>query len=71
MYEDNTMGVIKDDERVAPGYQYVYIWNLIENFENTEDDDACIPWAYHSHVSTPSDLDTGLMGVMTTCKAGQ
>jgi hypothetical protein len=34
------------------------------------DDDACLPWAYHSHVNPVKDVDTGMVGMLLTCKRG-
>ena len=64
-------GIAKLDDGVPPGGNNVYIWNITDNFAPTEDDDACIPWGYHSHVDSMMDIETGLVGVLVTCKKGK
>jgi hypothetical protein len=71
LYVDGTSGAFKQDELVLPGQRYTYIWELPANFANTPDDDPCIPWAYHSHTFPEPDVDTGLVGMLLTCKKGR
>ena len=67
---DGEHGLAKIDDGVPPGGSHVYIWNITDNFSPTEEDDNCVPWAYHSHVDSMRDIETGLVGVLLTCKPG-
>ncbi|XP_036355876.1 ferroxidase HEPHL1-like, partial [Octopus sinensis] len=70
LYLDKTYGPKKVDDMVPPGERYLYAWNITENFAPARDDENCIAWAYHSHVLTTRDTNTGLIGPLITCKAG-
>ncbi|GAB1607633.1 hephaestin-like protein 1 [Argonauta hians] len=70
LYLDKTFGPNKMDDMVPPGKQYLYSWNITSNFVPAKDDENCIAWAYHSHVLTTRDTNTGLIGPLITCKAG-
>lgn len=70
LYVDNTTGTDKADDGVPPGREFTYVWRVSPSFAPTSDDDPCLPWAYHSHTSPIKDVDTGLVGLMTTCKKG-
>ncbi|ESP04555.1 hypothetical protein LOTGIDRAFT_170648 [Lottia gigantea] len=70
IYLDNTSGADKIDDGIMPGQNYTYIWKVTPEFGPTPADPSCIPWGYHSHVNSDKDIDTGLMGMLLTCKAG-
>lgn len=68
---DQTTGTDKADDGVAPGDVFRYVWHVRASFAPTPDDEACLPWAYHSHVSPTKDVDSGLVGLLLTCKRGR
>lgn len=68
---DATTGSDKADDGVVPGETFTYIWRVTSNFAPTSDDSRCLAWAYHSHVSPVQDVDSGLVGVLMTCKKGE
>ena len=68
---DQTTGSAKADDGVAPGAVFRYVWHVPPSFAPTPDDEACLPWAYHSHVASTRDVDSGLVGLLLTCKKGQ
>ncbi|GAB1607747.1 hephaestin-like [Argonauta hians] len=70
LYQDNTSGALKKDEHVQPGETYHYMWNITEEFAPSGHDTACISWVYHSHINTPMDTNSGLIGPLITCKKG-
>ena len=70
LYEDNTSGTFKDDDMVPPGGEYMYNWSLPIKFGIEDDDDNCVPWAYHSHVNAKLDVESGLVGLITACRQG-
>lgn len=61
----------KMDDGVSPGSTHTYVWNITNNFAPTDEDDNCVPWGYHSHVDSMMDIETGLVGVLLTCKPGR
>ena len=71
LYMDGTSGGDKIDDSVPPGGRARYVWNITNSFAPTADDDNCLPWAYHSHVIEPRDVDTGLVGLLVICKRGR
>ncbi|XP_067134536.1 hephaestin-like protein [Centruroides vittatus] len=71
LYEDNTTGRDKDDDRVPPGEHYEYNWFLIEEDAPSETDPDCITWIYHSHRNADTDLHAGLLGVIVVCRPGK
>ncbi|XP_053407301.1 hephaestin-like isoform X2 [Mercenaria mercenaria] len=70
LYLDGESTTAKVDDSVPPGGSHIYAWNITENFAPTVSDDKCIPWGYHSHVDSMTDIETGLVGVLVTCKPG-
>ncbi|KAL9973398.1 hypothetical protein ACROYT_G019854 [Oculina patagonica] len=70
LYEDQTSGANTKDDHVPPGGSHVYSWRLTEGHSPTEDDDDCLTWIYHSHVTPHKDINTGLIGILLTCKKG-
>ncbi|ESP00401.1 hypothetical protein LOTGIDRAFT_140833 [Lottia gigantea] len=71
IYLDKTKGEPKYDDEVAPGDDHKYIWVIEDEFVPTEDDEPCVPWAYHSHgTNVAADTNAGLIGPLVTCKKG-
>lgn len=70
LYEDSTKDNDKKDDRVPPGDTHTYTWLLTKNHAPANQDDNCITWIYHSHVVPSKDVNTGLLGIMLTCKKG-
>ncbi|XP_036368006.1 hephaestin-like [Octopus sinensis] len=70
LYVDNTFGPLKKDEHVQPGESYMYTWDITSEFAPPAGDSACISWVYHSHINTPVDTNSGLIGPLITCKRG-
>ncbi|XP_041369921.1 hephaestin-like [Gigantopelta aegis] len=71
LYIDKTSGFQKLDDVVPPGGEYTYVWDIVPEFGPAKDDPDCIPWVYHSHgPDVPRDTNSGLIGVLLTCKPG-
>lgn len=70
-YQDKTNDADRLDDAVPPGGQYVYEWQVTDQASPTEDDEECLAWVYHSHVDTVRDTNTGLLGILLTCKPGE
>ncbi|CAL1527320.1 unnamed protein product, partial [Lymnaea stagnalis] len=70
LYLDGIADDQKRNDRVPAGDKTVYEWNVTESDAPTEDDPACLPWAYHSHVNSIKDVFSGLFGLIITCKRG-
>eukprot|EP00057_Strongylocentrotus_purpuratus_P010478 XP_011664952.1 PREDICTED: hephaestin-like protein 1 [Strongylocentrotus purpuratus] len=70
VYEDNTRGKDKADERIAPGGSHTYIWEANERAGPAEGGPNCVPWIYHSHIDAPYGTNTGAIGFMLICKTG-
>lgn len=70
LYADKTSGDNKKDDHVRLGESHVYTWTLTESHAPTSDDDECLTWIYHSHVLPHKDINTGLLGLLLTCRKG-
>ncbi|XP_039096968.1 ceruloplasmin-like [Hyaena hyaena] len=70
LYPDNTMGLQKADDHLEPGAQYTYKWYVEEKQGPGPNDSNCVTRIYHSHVDTPKDVASGLIGPILTCKRG-
>uniref|UniRef100_A0A7M4FAK8 Hephaestin like 1 n=1 Tax=Crocodylus porosus TaxID=8502 RepID=A0A7M4FAK8_CROPO len=70
LYPDGTGGKSKEDDFVVPGRNYTYTWRVKNNYAPTSADPACLTWIYHSHIDTPRDISTGLIGPLLICKKG-
>ncbi|XP_070555895.1 hephaestin-like protein isoform X2 [Ptychodera flava] len=70
LYHDNTVGDDKADDDVPPGGSHHYEWVIDVEASPHDDDPACLAWAYHSHVDSPKDTNSGLVGLIITCKPG-
>ncbi|XP_014372908.1 hephaestin-like protein 1 [Alligator sinensis] len=70
LYPDGTGGKSKEDDFVVPGRNYTYTWRVKNNYAPTSADPTCLTWIYHSHIDTPRDISTGLIGPLLICKKG-
>ncbi|XP_062983231.1 ferroxidase HEPHL1 [Elgaria multicarinata webbii] len=70
LYRDGTSGKSKEDDFVLPGTNYTYTWPVTDEFAPTSTDPRCLTWIYHSHIDTPKDINTGLIGPLLVCKKG-
>ncbi|XP_022525192.2 ceruloplasmin [Astyanax mexicanus] len=70
LYPDQTDSAEKRDDSVAPGKAYSYIWPLESSHAPGKDDPNCLTRVYHSHVTAPKDIATGLIGPLIICKKG-
>ena len=71
LYKDFTGGRDKIDDAVPPGGAVTYTWYVTNNHAPLKDDDNCVVWGYHSHTVAPRDIDTGLIGMLLTCRPGK
>ncbi|CAL8396368.1 unnamed protein product [Boreogadus saida] len=70
LYPDGTGPDKKHDDSVAPSRLVTYEWTLPASQSPTADDANCLTRFYHSHVSAPKDIASGLVGPLITCKRG-
>nr|XP_028581903.1 hephaestin-like protein 1 isoform X1 [Podarcis muralis] len=70
LYRDGTGGKSKADDFVLPGSNYTYTWLVTDEFSPTPADPRCLTWIYHSHIDTPKDISTGLIGPLVVCRKG-
>ncbi|XP_025026707.1 hephaestin-like protein 1, partial [Python bivittatus] len=70
LYRDGTSGKSKEDDFVLPGTNYTYTWPVTDDFAPTPADPPCLTWIYHSHIDTPKDINSGLIGPLLVCKKG-
>uniref|UniRef100_UPI003AAA7087 ceruloplasmin n=1 Tax=Centroberyx gerrardi TaxID=166262 RepID=UPI003AAA7087 len=70
LYPDGTGPEQKHDDSVASGRTVTYEWTLPASHSPTAEDGNCLTRFYHSHVSPPSDIASGLVGPLITCKRG-
>nr|XP_056714332.1 ferroxidase HEPHL1 [Euleptes europaea] len=70
LYPDGTGGKSKEDDFVLPGGNYTYTWRVTDDFAPTAADPRCLTWIYHSHIDTPKDISSGLIGPLLVCKKG-
>lgn len=70
LYPDGTGPEDKRDDSVAPGGTVLYEWTLSEQHSPIQADSNCLTRFYHSHVSPPKDIDSGLIGPLLICKKG-
>ncbi|CAH3142781.1 unnamed protein product [Pocillopora meandrina] len=69
-YQDGTTGDDKNDNAVAPGMQFKYVWQVPERAGPTLNEDDCLAWAYFSDAHAVTDFYTGLVGPLLVCKKG-
>ncbi|XP_069474464.1 ceruloplasmin [Ambystoma mexicanum] len=70
LYPDNTTGINKEDDMVAPGEGYTYTWDVVEEHGPGKGDQDCVTRIYHSHINAPKDISSGLIGPLIICKHG-
>uniref|UniRef100_A0A8C0H0B5 ferroxidase n=1 Tax=Chelonoidis abingdonii TaxID=106734 RepID=A0A8C0H0B5_CHEAB len=70
LYPDGTSGKNKEDDIVVPGGNYTYTWPVKKEYAPTLADPTCLTWIYHSHIDTPRDISSGLIGPLLVCKKG-
>ncbi|KAM4548230.1 ceruloplasmin [Odontesthes bonariensis] len=70
LYPDGTSPLLKRDDSVAPGAMMIYEWTLPESHSPVSEDNNCMTRFYHSHVTPPRDINSGLIGPLLTCKKG-
>uniref|UniRef100_G3VBW3 F5/8 type C domain-containing protein n=1 Tax=Sarcophilus harrisii TaxID=9305 RepID=G3VBW3_SARHA len=69
-YNDQTTYMEKQDDEVAPGANYTYVWQVLKENSPMDHDPPCLTYSYLSHVDTVKDLNTGLIGPLLVCKEG-
>ncbi|XP_026179554.1 ceruloplasmin [Mastacembelus armatus] len=70
LYPDGTGLELKHDDAVVPGTTVTYEWTLPEGHSPTSQESNCLTRFYHSHVFTPKDINSGLIGPLIICKRG-
>ncbi|KAG7471693.1 ceruloplasmin-like [Solea senegalensis] len=70
LYPDGTGPELKRDDSVAPGRSVTYEWTLPQDHSPTLTDSNCMTRFYHSHLMTPKDISSGLIGPLIVCKRG-
>ena len=69
-YPDGTSGSDKLDEAIPPSDTYTYRWQLPTRSGPGPDDPSSVVWLYHSHVNSPQDMNTGLVGALVVTRHG-
>uniref|UniRef100_A0A8C9WHF2 Coagulation factor VIII-like n=1 Tax=Scleropages formosus TaxID=113540 RepID=A0A8C9WHF2_SCLFO len=69
-YDDATSSQEKEDDAVAPGGSYRYVWDIQPASGPTLTDPECLTYSYSSQVDIIRDLNSGLIGALLICKAG-
>lgn len=69
-YPDGTSGSDKDDDAIAPSDTYTYRWQVPTRSGPGPNDPSSIVWLYHSHVNSPQDMNTGLVGALIVTRHG-
>lgn len=68
-YNDGISASNKSDGIVAPGQTHTYEWDVPERAGLGPSDFSSIIWMYHSHVNSPMDTNSGLVGpIVVTAK---
>ncbi|KAM9385764.1 ceruloplasmin [Pholidichthys leucotaenia] len=70
LYPDDTGPELKQDDAVAPHGTVIYEWTLTESHGPVSGDGNCMTRFYHSHVNTPKDTNSGLIGPLVICNRG-
>ncbi|XP_061636221.1 ceruloplasmin [Phyllopteryx taeniolatus] len=70
LYPDGTSPDMKGDDSVAPGTTVTYEWSLPHAHSPKPTESNCLTRFYHSHVLTPKDINSGLVGPLILCKTG-
>jgi FtsP/CotA-like multicopper oxidase with cupredoxin domain len=69
-YPDGTKGSDKSDDYISPHGTYTYHWAVPERAGPGPNDPSSLVWLYHSHVNSPRDTNTGLVGAMIITRRG-
>ncbi|MBI3887123.1 MAG: multicopper oxidase domain-containing protein [Opitutae bacterium] len=69
-YPDGTRGSDKADDAIAPGDTYTYRWGVPTRSGPGPNDPSSVVWLYHSHVNSPQDVNTGLVGALIVTRHG-
>ena len=69
-YPDGTSGSDKADDAIAPGDTYTYRWGVPTRAGPGPSDGSSVVWLYHSHVNSPRDVNTGLVGALIVTRHG-
>uniref|UniRef100_W5N8Q8 Coagulation factor VIII n=1 Tax=Lepisosteus oculatus TaxID=7918 RepID=W5N8Q8_LEPOC len=69
-YNDETSTQEKEDDIVAPGAYYRYVWDIAPTIGPTPEDPDCLTYSYSSHVDIVKDFNSGLIGALLICKSG-
>lgn len=69
-YADGTSGTDKLDDAVQPGQMHTYVWPVPERAGPGPADPSSITWMYHSHVDSPADTNSGLVGPIIVTARG-
>ncbi len=69
-YNDGTDDSEKLDGVVAPGNTHKYTWKVPSRAGPGPNDPSSITWMYHSHVDSPMDTNSGLVGPMIVTAKG-
>ncbi|KAM9795311.1 coagulation factor VIII [Neosynchiropus ocellatus] len=67
-YDDSTAGQEKEDDAVAPGGYYEYVWEISPHDGPTMSDPECLTYSYSSQVNPVRDVNSGLIGALLICK---
>ncbi|KAL0973846.1 hypothetical protein UPYG_G00211980 [Umbra pygmaea] len=68
-YDDSTSTQEKEDDAVAPGGYYKYVWDINPKDAPTVADPECLTYSYSSHVDSVQDFNSGLVGALLICKS--
>ncbi|XP_071255402.1 coagulation factor VIII-like isoform X1 [Salvelinus alpinus] len=68
-YDDATSSQEKEDDAVAPGGYYKYVWDINPKDGPTVGDPECLTYSYSSQVDTVQDFNSGLIGALLICKS--
>jgi hephaestin len=55
---------------VPPGKTHTYVWQVPERAGPGPTDPSSVMWLYHSHADEPTDVESGLVGVMVITRKG-
>jgi len=69
-YLDGTTGASQQDDAVAPGATYTYVWPVPERAGPADGDGSTAFWLYHSHVDEGRDINAGLIGPIIITRRG-
>lgn len=69
-YLDGTSGADRDDDAIAPGATFTYVWLVPERAGPADGDGSTAFWLYHSHVDEGRDINAGLIGPIIITRRG-